>query len=189
MNEAEWVPVCSLANDLSCTKERSAEAAQIARLRASRIISCSGNNSSTSAEEEEAWHSDAQSTNPSMDTDPKPGDKSEDGTGGQTDLEDAVEGNQWRHPRNREAIMEEAEGLAYDDPRSDSDAMVTGAGGSQGPALSLHDEATNSPPHTPRSAVLHMPGLTMDHMLPLEVAVTGKDTVKVHVDEAELDNL
>ena len=37
--------------------------------------------------------------------------------------------------------MEEAEGLAYDDLWSDSDAMVTEVDGSQGPALSLHDEA------------------------------------------------
>ena len=79
MNEAEWVPVCSLANDLSWTKERStvalanyvlcipAEAAQIARLRASQIVSCPSDNSSTSAEEEESWHPDTQT----MDTDPE----------------------------------------------------------------------------------------------------------------------
>ena len=121
MNEAEWVPVCSLANDLSWAKESSAvalanyvpcvpaEAAQIARLRASRIVSCPGNDSSTSAEEEEVQHSDTQSTNPPMDTDPKVGDESEDGAGGQTDLEDAAERNQQWHPQNWEAIMEEAE--------------------------------------------------------------------------------
>ena len=68
MNEAEWVPVHGLANDLSWAKERStvalanyvpcipAEAAWITRLRASRIVSCPGDNSSTSGEEEEAWH-------------------------------------------------------------------------------------------------------------------------------------
>ena len=105
MNEAEWVPVCGLANDLSWAKERStvaladyvphvaAEVAQITRLGASRIVSCPSKDSSTSAEEEEAWHSDTQSTNPPTDTDPKPGDESEDGVGGQTDQEDAVGGN------------------------------------------------------------------------------------------------
>ena len=109
MNEAEWVPVCSLANDLSWAKERSAvalanyvpcvpaEAAWIARLRASRIVSCPSKDSSTSVEEEKAWHSDTQSTNPPMDMDPKPGDESEDGVGGQTDPEDAAEGNRWQH--------------------------------------------------------------------------------------------
>ena len=110
MNEAEWVPVCGLANDFSWAEERSAvalvnyvphipaEAAQIARLRASRIVSCPGDDSSTSAEEEEAWHSDTQSTNPPTDTDPEVGDESEDGVGGQTDPEDAAERDRWWHP-------------------------------------------------------------------------------------------
>ena len=51
LNEAEWVPVCSLANDLSWAEERSAmalanyvphtsaEAAWIVRLRAGRVMS------------------------------------------------------------------------------------------------------------------------------------------------------
>ena len=105
MNEAEWVPVRSLANDLSWAEERStvalanyvphipAEAAWIARLGACRIVSCPGDDSSTSVEEEEVWHSDTQSTNPPTDTDPEAGDKSEDRAGGQTDLEDAAERN------------------------------------------------------------------------------------------------
>ena len=191
MNEAEWVPVCSLANDLSWAKERStvALANYVPRIPAearARIVSCTGDNSSTSVEEEELWHSDTQSTNPLMDTDPEVGDESEDGVGGQTDPEDAAEGNQ---QQNWEAIMEEAKRLAYDDPQSDSNAMVTGADGSQGPALSLCDEAANSPPHTLRSVAPCMPGSPMDHILLLEVAVTGGDAIKVHVDEEELDNL
>ena len=105
MNEAEWVPVCGLANDLSWAKERStvalanyvphvpAEAAWITRFGANRIVSCPGDDSSTSAEEEEAWHSDTQSTNPPTDTDSEPGDESEDRVGGQTVPEDAAEGN------------------------------------------------------------------------------------------------
>ena len=202
MNEAEWVPVRSLANDLSWAKERSAvafanyvlcipaEAARIARLRASRIVSCSGDDSSTSVEEEEAQHSDAQITNPPTDTDPEAGDESEGRAGGQTDPEDAVERNQWWRPWNWEAIMEEAEGLAYDDLWSDSDATVMGVDGSQGPALSLHDEATDSPPHTPRSSAPCMLGSPMDHMLLLEAAVAGRDAVEVHVnEEEELNNL
>ena len=68
-------------------------------------------------------------------------------------------------------------------------AKVMGADDSQGPVLSLHDKAINSPPHTPRSVTPHMPGLPMDQMLPLEVAIAGGDTVKVHTNETELDNL
>ena len=85
--------------------------------------------------------------------------------------------------------MEGAEGQAYDDPQLDSDAMVMGADSPQGPALSLHDKATNHLPHTLRCAAQHMPGSPMDHMPPLEVANAGGDIVEVHVDEAELDNL
>ena len=67
--------------------------------------------------------------------------------------------------------------------------MVMGADGSQGPGLSLHDEATDSPPNTPRSLAPCTPGLPMDYMPPLEATVTGGDAVKVHVDEEELNNL
>ena len=162
LNEAEWVPVCGLANDLSWAEERSAvalvnyvprvpaEVAQIARLGAGRKVSCPSNDSSTSTEEEEVQHSDTQSTNPPTDTDPEAGDESKDGAGGQINPGDAAEKDQWRHPQNWEAIMEKAKGLAYDDPQSDSDAMVMGADGSQGPGLSLCDKATDSPPNTPR---------------------------------------
>ena len=145
MNEAEWVPVRGLANDLSLVEERStvalvnyvlctpAEVARITRLGAGRIVSCPGNDSSTSTEEEEAWHSDTQSTNPPTDTDPKARDESEDRAGGQTNPGDAAKRDQQWCPQNWEAIMEEAEGLAYDDPWSDSNAMVRGVDGSQGP--------------------------------------------------------
>ena len=85
--------------------------------------------------------------------------------------------------------MEEAKGLAYDDPWSDSDATVMGADSLQGPALSLHDEAAKSPPHTLRSLAPPMPGSPMDHLLPLEAAVAGGDAVKVHINEEELNNL
>ena len=201
LNEAEWVPACGLTNDLSWAEERSAvalanyvpcapvEAARIARPRASRIASCPGNDSSNSTEEEEVRHSDTQRTNPPTDTDPEAGDKSEDGARGQTNPGDAVERDQWWHPQNWKAMMEEAEGLAYDDPRSDSDAMVIGADGLQGPELSLHDKATDSPPNTPRSLAPHMPGSPMEHMPPQEAAVTGGDVVKVHIDEKKLNNL
>ena len=76
--------------------------------------------------------------------------------------------------------MEGLEGLAYDDPQSDSNAMMMGVDGLWVPALS---------PHTPRHVALHMLGSPMEEMLPLEVAIAHRDVVEVHVDEAELDNL
>ena len=85
--------------------------------------------------------------------------------------------------------MEGSEGLVYDDPQLDSDATVMGADGLQGPTLSLHGKATNPPPHTLRRVAPHMPGSLMDHMPLLEVAIAGRDTIEVHVDKAELDNL
>ena len=140
-------------------------------------------------EEEEAWHSDTQSTNPPIDTDPEAGDESENGVGGHTDLEDAAERNRWWWSWNWEAIMEEAEGLAYNDPWSDSNATVTGVDGSQGPGLSLCDEATSSPPNTLRSSAPCTPGSPMVHMPLLETTVASGDAVMVHINEEELDNL
>ena len=110
----------------------------------------------------------------------------------QTDLEEGAEPDRWWYPWDWEAFVEGSEGLAYDDPQldsMDSMAMVMGVDGLQGPALSLHDEATNCLPHTPRHVAPCMLGSPMDHMPPLEVAITSRDTVEVHVDEAELDNL
>ena len=103
LNEAEWVPVHGLANDLSWAEERStvalanyvpcipAEVAWIARVGAGRIISCPSDNDSTSTEEEEVQHSDTQSTDPPTDTDPEVGDESENRAGGQINPGDAVE--------------------------------------------------------------------------------------------------
>ena len=85
--------------------------------------------------------------------------------------------------------MEEAKGLAYDDPWSDSNATIMGVDGSQGPELSLHDELAGSPPNTPRSLAPRSLGSPMEHMLPLEPAVASVDTVEVHIDEEELNNL
>ena len=98
MNEAEWVPVCGLANDLTWAEERSAmalanyvphvpaEAAQIARLGACRIVSCPDD--SSTSEEEEAWHPEL----PTTETDPEWEEESEDWAS-QTDLEEEAEPN------------------------------------------------------------------------------------------------
>ena len=91
LNEAEWVPVRGLANDLSWAKERSAmalanyvphapvEVVWIARLRAGRVISCSGDDSSmTSMEGDGSQVSDAPSMNPPTDSDCEVGEESEE---------------------------------------------------------------------------------------------------------------
>ena len=85
--------------------------------------------------------------------------------------------------------MEELEGLAYDDPCSDSDAIIMGVDGPQGPQLSLHDEPVDSPPNTPRVSASRSLGLPMEHMLLLVPAIAGVETVEVHVTEAELDDI
>ena len=156
-NEAEWVPVYGLANALTWAEERSTvalanyvpcipeEAARIARLGACQIVSWP-DDSSTS--EEEVQHPEL----PTMDTEPEQGEESEDGAR-QTDLEEEVEPNRWQHPRDWEAVMEGSEGLAYDGPRSDSNATVMGVDCPQGPVLS---------PHTPSHVTPHMPGSPMD---------------------------
>ena len=100
MNEAEWVQVRGLTNDLTWAKERStvalandvpripAEVTQVARLGVCRIVSCPVD--SSTSEEEEVWHPKPQTT----DTEPKWEGESEDGAE-QTDLEEEVRPNRW----------------------------------------------------------------------------------------------
>ena len=89
--------------------------------------------------------------------------------------------------------MEESEGLAYDDPHSNSDATINGADGPQGSQSSLHDEPADFPPNTLRGLAPHSLGSPMEQMPPLvptaATPVSGMDTVEVHVPKAELDNL
>ena len=194
------MPGCGLADDLSWAEERSAmvlanyvpcasaEVTWIPRLRAGRVISCPGNDSSTSEEGEELWHLDA----PSMDKE-EVGNEGEEGLDGQTSPGDETETDMYtdrcRCPQNWEAIMEEFEGLAYDDPHSDSDTTVMEADGPEGLQLSSCDEPADSLPNTPRRLASHTLGLPIEHMLPLVPAVTGVNTVKVHVTEVEIDDL
>ena len=167
-------------------------------------MSCpSDDSSTTSIEGEELWHSDAPTTNLPTDTDHEAGDESEEPIGSEEGVDwqmspgDEAETNMctnrcW-HPLNWEAIMEESEGLAYDDPRSNSNATIMGADGLLGPQLSLHDEPADSPPNTLRGSAPHLPGSTMEQMPLLVPTATkpasGMDTVEVHVPEAELDDL
>ena len=83
--------------------------------------------------------------------------------------------------------MEESEGLAYDDPHSDSNATITGTDSPQGPQLSSSDEPADSPPDTLRGSPPCLPGSPMEHMPPLVSAAT--DMVEVHAPEAELETL
>ena len=180
-NEAEWVPVRGLTNDLTWAEERSTvalanyvpcipeEVAWITRLGAPQILSWS--NDSSTSEEEEVQHPEPQTT----DTEPEQGEESEDETR-QTDLEEEVEPNRWQCSQDWEAVMEGSEGLAYDDPWSDSDATVMGADCPQGPVLLSHTQSCVTP---------HMLGSPMDRLPPLEAAIA----MEVHVNESKLDNL
>ena len=69
--------------------------------------------------------------------------------------------------------MEGLQGLAYDDPQSDSDAMMMGVDCPQG--------TTSSPP-TWGPVTLHMLGSPMDQLLPMEA-------MEVHVNEVELEDI
>ena len=216
LNEAEWVPAHGLTNDLSWAEERSAmalanyvpctpvEATQIARLGAGPVISCPGDDSSTmSMEGEESWVSDVPSTNPPTDTDWEAGEESEEpirrkeGVDSQTSPGDEAETNVHTNhhwcSQNWETIMEESEGLAYNDPRFSSNATITEVDSLPVPQLSLRDESANSPPNTLRGLAPHLPGLPMEQMPLLVPTATmpasGTDTVEVHVPQAELDDL
>ena len=87
-------------------------------------------------EGDESQVSDAPSTNLPMDTDRKAGEESEEpieskeGADGCMSPRDKTERNactnQCQCSRNWEAVMEELEGLAYNDPHSSSDATIMG---------------------------------------------------------------
>ena len=179
-NKAEWVPVCGLTNDLTWAEESSAvalanyvlhipeEVAQITRLGACQIVSWPDD--SSTSEEEEAQHPEPLT----MDTELEWGEESKNGAR-QTDLEEEVGPNRWQHSQDWEAVMEGSEGLAYDDPQSDSDARVTEVDCPWGPALL---------PHIPSHATLHLPGSPMDRLPSMEAAIA----MEVHVNESKLDD-
>ena len=113
----------------------SQEAIWIARLGARRLVSWPAD-SSTSEEEEE----EQKEANPKpliTDAELEQSEQDEDEIR-QVDQKDKQEPNRWRHSRDWEAVMGEEERLAYDDLRSDSDAMADG--------------------HFPRRPTLHEPG-------------------------------
>ena len=94
LNEAKWVPMCGLANNLSWAEERSVvalanyvpcaqeEAKRIARIGTGQVMSCLGDDSSMmSMEGEESWFSDAPSKGPHMDMDCEVSEESEEPVG------------------------------------------------------------------------------------------------------------
>ena len=177
-NEAEWVPVRGLANDLTWAEERSAvalanyvphipnEAARIVGLGAHQLVSWP-EDSSMSEEGEEVEDPKL----PTTDTE-EWWNESEDGAR-QTDLKKGVELDRQWHSQDWESVMEGSQGLAYDDPQSDSDATMTGAECPWG---------TASSPPTWGPVIACMPGSPMDRLPPMEA-------MEVHMNEAELEDL
>ena len=177
-NKAEWVPARGLTNDLTWAEERSTvalansvqcisnEAARITRLGSRQLVSWP-KDSSMSEEGEDVQDPEP----PTTDTE-EWGDECEDGAR-QADLKEGVEPDRRRCSRDWESVMEGSQGLAYDDPWSDSDAMMMGAECLWG---------TVSSPPTQGPATPRMPGSPMDQ-LPL------MEAVEVHVNEAELEDL
>ena len=186
LNEAKWVPTCGLANNLSWAKERSVvalanyvpytqgEAERMARLGAGQLMSCPGDDSSMmSMEGEESRSSDTCSMGLHTDTDCKVSKKgeepvgSEEGANGWMSPGEGAKANlctdQCQYSQNWESIMEESEGLVYEDPRSSSDATIMGVDNPLVPPLSSCDESGNSPPTTLRGSALTLTGVAQSH--------------------------
>ena len=219
INEAEWIPMRGLANDLSWGEERSMvalanyiphvqkEGKRIARLRVRRVVSSLDNDTSTMSmeEEEELQFSDAPSMSLPTDMDCEADEESEGAEGskgdvsGQKSAEEGVEVSpridQHRRAQNWGPVMEEYEGLAFDDPCSGSDTTVTGADSPSAPLSSPRDKSGDSQPTMSRGSAPCSQESPMEAggMLPLTAVVTtpasSVDTVEVHVSQSELDNL
>ena len=179
LNEAEWIPTRGLANDLSWGEERSVVALanyilhaqkggkRIARLRVSRVVSSLGYDMSTTSMEggEESRFSDAPSMSPQTDTDCEADEESEGAKGIEGDMsrwKSTEKGGEaspcidpHQHSQNWESIMEESEGLAFDDPHSGSDTTITGVDSPSAPPFSPHDESGDSLPTRSRGSAPH----------------------------------
>ena len=156
-------------------------------------------------EEEESQFSDAPSMSPQMDTDHEADKESEGAKGSEGDVseqkstEEGVEASlhidQCWHSQNWESIMEESEGLAFDDPHSDSDTTITRVHSTAVPLSSPHDELGDSPPTRSRGSAPHTQGSLMEaEGMPLLMAraatlASGADAMEVHVSQSELDSL
>ena len=165
-DEAEWVPVCGLTNDLTWAKERSAvalanympcvsqEAAQITRLGACRLVSWPADSSMSEEEEEEQEETDPEP--PVTDAELEQGEEDEEKIR-QVDQEDEQEPDKWWCSRDWEAVMGEEERLAYEDLWSDSDATADGC--------------------------------SLRRLTPLELGSPMEVVVEVHMRESEVEDL
>ena len=183
------------------------ERERIARLGVGRVVSSSGDDTSTISmdEEEESWFSDIPSMGQRMDTNCEADMESEGTEGSKGDVsgqKSPEEGGETipcldQHwcSRSQESIMEESEGLAFDDPYSCSDTTVMGADSPSVPPFSPHDESVESPPTRSRGSAPHSLGSPMEAggmlllMPTVAMPASGADTVEVHVPQSELDNL
>ena len=105
-DEAEWVPVCGLTNDLTWAEERSAvalanyvprvsqEVARITRLGACQLVSWPANSSTSEEEEEEQEEVDPEP--PIMDAELERDEEDKEEIR-QADQEDEHEPNRWQH--------------------------------------------------------------------------------------------
>ena len=219
INEVEWIPMRGLANDLSWGEERSMvalanyiphaqkEKRRIARLRVRRVVSSLDNDMSTTSmeEEEKSQFSDTPSMSPQMDMDCEADEESERAKGSKGDVsrwksaEEGVEASpcidQCWHAQNWESVMEESEGLFFDDPHSGSDTTITGVDSPSVPLSSPPDKSGDSPPTMIRGSAPRSQESPMEaeKMLPLTAVVTmlasSVDAVEVHVSQPKLDNL
>ena len=146
MDEAEWVPICGVTNDLSWAEERSAialanfipctphEAACIAELGMCHLVGWLDDSS-----EEEEGDDDGKVEEGNDDGQVEEGDYGNgeaEGEGGDTEEEDptnleeqgemGLEANPQRQSQEWGSIMDDEQPLAFDDPRLDSDATVSG---------------------------------------------------------------
>ena len=156
-------------------------------------------------EEEESQFSDAPSMSLQMNTDCEADEESEGAKGSKGDVsgwksaEEGVEASlhidQCGCAWNWESIMEESEGLAFDNPCSGSDTTITGADSPSVPPSSPCDKSGDSPLTMSRGSAPHSQESPMEagKMLPLTAMVTtpasSVDAVEVHVSQSELDNL
>ena len=103
--------------------------------------------------------------------------------------------DQHQHAKNWESVMEESEGLAFDDPHSGSDTSVTGSDSPLAPLSSPCDKSGDSLPTMSRgSAPCSQESPIEAGEMPLLIAVvtmlaSSAEAVEVHVSQSELDNL
>ena len=182
------------------------EGRRIARLRVRRVVSSPDDDmSTTSMEKEEESQFSSPSMSQQMDTYCEADEGSEGAERSKGDVsrqESAEEGvkasphiDQCRRARNWESVMEELEGLAFDDPHSGSDTTVTGVDSPLTPLSSPCDKSGDSPSTMSRGSAPHSQESPMQEgkMPPLTATVTtpasSVDAVEVHVSKSKLENL